>query len=157
MTELTKVGPSPIQSQRDGHVPKLDNRKSMQRRTHRWIAKSLVCTLLIVAVGHNLLFLTGYRYVTTTGDSMEPTIAAGSLLLTRRTAPEDIRPGNIIAFRASWDGGSLILHRVVALLRDDGALAVVTQGDNNPVPDPELLTLDGPLPQAILKVPYLGR
>jgi len=97
----------------------------------------------------------GY-FCSTRGDSMQPTISSGSLLLARGTAPEDIQAGDIVAFPPESEGIPSIVHRVVALIDDGERRFALTMGDNNPVPDPEPLTLDKPIPRVVLILPYLG-
>src|SRR5680860_1349888 len=72
----------------------------------------------------------GATYVTTHGDSMQPRITAGDLVLVR-PLPK-YRVGDAVAYR-SEQLGTVVLHRIVAL--DDDRY--VLQGDNNSWLDPE--------------------
>lgn len=87
---------------------------------------------------------------------MEPTFSAGSWLLARRTAPQDVRVGDIIAFPGTPQEVPNIVHRVVVVQSDGERIVAATMGDNNPVPDPQLLTLERPVPRVVLIVPRLG-
>ena len=122
----------------------------------RRVTLALACAFLLFSISFNGLFLAGYRLVSTRGDSMEPTISSGSLLLARKTAPEDIQAGDIIAFPGESEGIPSIVHRVVVLQNDGKGIVALTRGDNNPVPDLEPLTLDKTFPRVVLILPYLG-
>ena len=113
------------------------------RMTH-WISLLLAWALVLFGMSFLGLVLAGYRLVSGQGDSMEPTIAAGSLTLLRPTLPEDVRVGDIIAFPDPSGGTRLIVHRVVALTNDAEHITAVTKGDNNPMPDRIHPTLDKP-------------
>ncbi len=126
------------------------------RKIARRVPLALAWALLILGLGLLGLRLAGYQYIYTRGDSMEPTVSAGSLLLARTAAPEDIRAGDIIAFPGTSKGTPSVLHRVVALVDDGNRMIAFTQGDNNPVLDPDPLTLDRPFQRVVLIVPYLG-
>ena len=100
--------------------------------------------------------MVGFQYVSTRGHSMEPTMSSGSLLLTRQTAPKDIHVGDVIAFQGTIEGVPNIVHRVVSMQDDGQSRVAVTQGDNNPVPDPGLLTLGKSVDRVVLILPYVG-
>ena len=118
------------------------------------LALSLIVLVLgLVGVALNMV---GFQYVSTRGHSMEPTMSSGSLLLTRQTAPKDIHVGDVIAFQGTIEGVPNIVHRVVSLQDDGQTRVAVTQGDNNPVPDPGLLTLDKSVDRVVLILPHVG-
>jgi len=121
---------------------------------HTPLALSLIVLVLgLVGVALNMV---GFQYVSTRGHSMEPTMSSGSLLLTRQTAPKDIHVGDVIAFQGTIEGVPNIVHRVVSLQDDGQSRVAVTQGDNNPVPDPGLLTLDKSVDRVFLILPHVG-
>ena len=126
------------------------------RKITRRVTLALACAFLLFSISFNGLFLAGYRLVSTRGDSMEPTISSGSLLLARRTAPADIQAGDIIAFPGTKEGIPSIVHRVVVLQNDGKRIVALTMGDNNPVADLEPLFLDNTFPRVVLILPYLG-
>ncbi|MDR2686755.1 MAG: signal peptidase I [Oscillospiraceae bacterium] len=70
----------------------------------------------------------GWRFVVVTGDSMEPAIRAGALLLARETPFSRLEEGDVIVFES---GGKLNTHRIVAL--EYGA--AITKGDAALLPD----------------------
>jgi signal peptidase len=113
-------------------------------------------TIALLGVGLLSLSMVGFQYISARGDSMEPALYSGSLLVTRQTSPEDVRAGDIVVFPEVSEGNRNIVHRVVALQDDGQRIVAITKGDNNPVPDPEALMLDGPVSRLVLTIPYVG-
>ena len=70
----------------------------------------------------------GWRFVVVTGDSMEPAIRAGALLLAKDTPFHRLEEGDVIVFEAE---GKLITHRIEVL--EYGA--AITRGDAADFPD----------------------
>lgn len=89
------------------------------------------------------------RYLTTTGDSMEPTLSDGDLVLVRPAS--NYRPGDIIAYRHAELG--IVLHRLIRI-SDEG---YVVQGDNNAAPDDYIRSSDQILGSVWIDVPNGGR
>lgn len=69
---------------------------------------------------------------------MDPAIPVHSVVLVQPAAPEELQPGEIVAYRS---GSSVVIHRLVENHIVEGEL--VTKGDANAEPDP-------------LKVEYAG-
>src|SRR3989475_4672549 len=64
---------------------------------------------------------------------MAPTIDVGDRVLVAPAAPESLKPGDIVKFRAQ---GAFVMHRLVRFDRgEDGARAFVFRGDNAPAND----------------------
>jgi len=86
-------------------------------------------------------------YILLFGDSMQPIIQPGSLVIVKSQASYDT--GDIVAFVDS--GGTNIVHRIIEIT-DEG---FVTQGDNNPGPDTPIVYEDikGKL---VLVLPYIA-
>lgn len=94
----------------------------------------------------------GYRPNLVTSDSMRPAIAAGDVVLTRRSDAAHVRPGAVALVRdASRDAH--VLHRVRSV--DEGW--VVTQGDANPTPDAAPVALADVEGVGRIVVPFVGR
>lgn len=88
------------------------------------------------------------EYVTIVGASMEPTYAAGDLLVTREQ--ETYYIGDVIAFVPSR---SVVTHRIVGGSPEEG---FITQGDNNQQPDFWRPTPENILGKVWLCVPHAG-
>ena len=73
-------------------------------------------------------------------DSMYPEIESGDLILCHTAEAEDIRVDDVISFfDPAGNGSSIVTHRVIEIVEEDGALLFRTRGDNNNTEDKELV------------------
>lgn len=92
-------------------------------------------------------------FVIVVGHSMEPTLHTGDLAYARRFGTVDV--GTLVVYEVP-DGpaaGKLVIHRIVG----GDANGYVTQGDNNPSPDPWRPTFDDIDGTVLFHVPMAGR
>ncbi|TEB15104.1 Signal peptidase I W [Pelotomaculum sp. FP] len=100
-----------------------------------------VCAFLVLVLIVNVTFIIrsyiypdkvpdffGYKPFIVLSGSMEPTILAGDLIVTKVVAPEQIVKDDIIAFRA--EKNTVVTHRVTDVRTEDG-LTFLTKGDAN--------------------------
>ena len=87
----------------------------------------VVALVLALVVRYWLLPVLGYSVASVEGQSMEPTLRSGDLLLLRRDSNPAV--GDIIVFTPS--NSIRIVHRIVKVGDE-----IVTKGDNNRAPDP---------------------
>ncbi len=118
------------------------------RRPGRW----LVATVLAVALLWLAVIPFGMRPALVTGTSMQPNLWMGDVIVTRQVPPGDLRPGDVVRYRADRIS---ILHRVTEVRHRAGRYILITQGDNNDMPDHPVDQdqLEGKL---ILLVPRVG-
>ena len=115
--------------------------------------------LLIAAMTAALVWfdtgLFGVRPTLVSGVSMSPAFVAGDLAIIRDVPADDVKVGDIIRFRR---GETYILHRVVAIKRDEIGALFITRGDANNVDDPPVpaSALGGKLILIIPKVGWVG-
>ena len=76
--------------------------------------------------------LFGIRPFLVSGVSMEPTLKAGDIAITREVPPSEIKVGDVVQFKLE---GSSVLHRVIEIRQEGGQFIFVTEGDNNKVED----------------------
>jgi len=82
---------------------------------------------------------TSSPFVVVRGTSMEPTLHAGDLLLSRGASPTEVQVGDVIAFEVPPDAQERLkmpataAHRVIGIEAHQGQLVFVTQGDNSAV------------------------
>jgi signal peptidase I len=105
-----------------------DVAKNAAMRWIRWVGVAMIgilawCTVWPAQLGG------GADYVTTFGNSMEPSIHAGDLIITR--AADSYGPGDAVAY-LSDDLRTVVLHRIVSV--QNGRFTL--QGDNNSWLDP---------------------
>jgi signal peptidase len=113
-----------------------------------------VAAVLILAVALPLAF--GARPHTVLTGSMEPTIAAGDVVIDARISPLDARVGDVITFRDPEDQSRLITHRVQRIRRSGSHLWFVTQGDANNTIERWRIAADGELGRVAYSVPWVG-
>ncbi len=93
-----------------------------------WLVISIVAVALIWFNTGAL----GYEPSVLSGPSMQPTIWAGDLVITKKMPAEEIQVGDIIKF---YQDGKFVVHRVIEIDNFDGQLTIITQGDNVNAPD----------------------
>lgn len=111
---------------------------------------------LVVVVSVSLLLvplLFGIRFAFVPTSSMEPNLAAGSLVVTRDISPPDIRVGDVVVFPQPGRPSQMIVHRVVAVQQDN----LTTRGDANSRVDAWVLNVESVSGRTLFDVPYLGR
>lgn len=92
----------------------------------------ILLTVIVAFLPMTAPRLLGYEVYNVVSGSMEPAIPVGSLILVDATAPEDMVPGDVVAFNS---GGSVITHRVQENRVVEGEL--ITRGDANDAADME--------------------
>jgi len=117
-------------------IPKIKINLSL-RQANALLNLALACCVVFLTLVFPVLLyrsltgsdaVLGWRFVVITGDSMEPAIRAGALLLARETPFSRLEEGDVIVFEA---GGKLNTHRIIAL--EYGA--AITKGDAALLPD----------------------
>lgn len=95
------------------------------------IVKGITDKHEVPSIGGNapLIVLTG---------SMDPTIKAGDLIVTKKVDAEDVKVGDVISFfDPDGNGSTIVTHRVVGIEIDEnsGETFFRTKGDNNDIAD----------------------
>lgn len=100
------------------------------------IVKSYVNTEEVPDIG-------GYFPMIVLTDSMLPEISSGDLIIARQTDPEDVKVGDVISFfDPAGNGTSVVTHRVIEIVEEDGQTKWRTRGDNNNTEDKVLVPFD---------------
>ena len=111
------------------------------------------CVGLFIIVGPKLA---GHDFVGARGDSMEPAVSSGSLLITERVSPSEVQAGDIILFRAKWSGTAMTSHRVISIQQFGESTLAITKGDANAVADSSPVILDASVVRVSKILPYAG-
>jgi len=73
-------------------------------------------------------------------DSMYPDIKSGDLIICNTAEAEDIKENDVISFfDPAGNGTSIVTHRVIEIVEEDGEILFRTRGDNNNTEDKELV------------------
>lgn len=74
-------------------------------------------------------------------DSMQPEIDGGDLIICHTIEAEEIKTGDVIAFfDPAGNGTSIVTHRVLEIVEENGELRFRTKGDNNNAEDKLLVS-----------------
>ena len=73
-------------------------------------------------------------------DSMYPDIKSGDLIICNTAEAEDVKANDVISFfDPAGNGTSIVTHRVIEIVEEDGEILFRTRGDNNNTEDKELV------------------
>lgn len=90
-------------------------------------------------------------------DSMYPEISSGDLIICNILEPEEVRVNDVISFFDPMGSGtSVVTHRVLEIVEENGALSYRTKGDNNNAEDQVLVPQDRLVGIYRSRIPGLG-
>lgn len=96
--------------------------------------------------------LMGYEVYNVVSGSMEPAIPVGSAVYVALTEPQDVREGEVIAFRS---GESVVIHRVSVNRIVEGEF--VTKGDANAAEDMNTVPYGNLIGRVERHIPMIGQ
>ena len=120
---------------------------------------SVLGTAILIAVILLCLPLTlsgvfGGQFFAVVSGSMEPEIPTGSLVYVKSTNPLEVKAGDIIAFHAARDPGTIVTHRVVENHENEKEL--ITKGDANKTNDMNPTRYDYVVGKVEYHIPKIG-
>lgn len=118
-----------------------------------WAALAFCTTLLAAVALPNAI---GMRSFTVMSGSMEPAIHTGDVVIDRKIAPLEARPGDVITFSDPSGRKRLITHRVRSIHARGSAVEVVTKGDANNTVERWTVPASGRIGKVELRVWKLG-
>ena len=96
----------------------------------------------------------GLRLVAVRTGSMAPAILPADLVAIEPVAPDRVETGDVIT--VGLDSGSMVTHRVIAVLDSGVGPTFVTRGDANPTADPKPVRPDQVRGRAAWRLPVAG-
>ena len=101
----------------------------------------------------------GYSVFRVMTGSMEPEIRSDSLLVVKKTPPEEIAPGDVISFFSPDPAleGAVNTHRVVRIEKENGIIRFITKGDANLIEDTYPVEESALVGKAVFKSYGLGK
>jgi len=106
------------------------------------IAGALLWALAISSVaGAAYIVINQIHFARVLSGSMQPQFERGDVLVLKPIDRTKVTQGEILMLPAAQGDGSLFVHRVIEVNRDQGATLVRTKGDANPVADPDTLKI----------------
>ena len=89
--------------------------------------------------------------------SMEPSFAAGDVVLTEAVDRSSLTPGDIVILPLPDGSTQHYVHRIVTAKQSSGGLLVTTRGDNNPTADNWALEITSTTaPKVVGVIPRVG-
>lgn len=98
----------------------------------------------------------GYFVIGDPTGSMNPVIKPGSILFVGPINPSSIKVGDIIAFNAPWENGTMFAHQVIKICYIGGHEYFRTKGVANPSRDPLPVPTYDVKGHVLFSIPYLG-
>jgi signal peptidase I len=115
---------------------------------------TLAVTAIAFVMGAVLSFYFQTSFLTVTSRSMEPTISAGDMVLTRQFPAKEIRARDVVILPVPDAPGFNYSHRVIAIKKEADGVVVTTKGDGNPKPDSwELKITSEEVPRVLSVIP----
>lgn len=131
----------------------MNDKKSLRKHKFLTIMGVVMCLILIPILIVNLTLIAksyinkdevpnigGVFPLIVLTDSMVPEIYSGDLIVCTTAEAEDIKEKDIISFiDPAGNGTSIVTHRVIEVINEDGEVFFRTQGDNNNTEDKQLV------------------
>ena len=90
-------------------------------------------------------------------DSMYPMIESGDLIICNTAEAEEIAEGDVISFYDPMGNGvSVVTHRVLEIVNENGEVSFRTKGDNNNAEDQALVPADSLIGIYQTRIPKVG-
>jgi signal peptidase I len=118
-----------------------------------WAVSAFVLAILLSA---SLPLALGARSMVVRSGSMTPAIRTGDVVVVRPIAPTEASVGDVVTFKDPDRSGRLLVHRVRAISRQEGQVAITTQGDANTTQEHWRVPVDGTIGTVVYRVPLLG-
>ncbi|AOT70185.1 signal peptidase I [Geosporobacter ferrireducens] len=132
----------------------------------KWIGDSITIVLVfIIGVSVFTMFqaktnpqkvpsVFGFKPLKVLTGSMEPVLKPGDMVVTRETEPEEIQIGDVLTYRI--EGNTLVTHRVIGIVEENGIVKFRTKGDANNTEDQELIEGKQAIGTMAFKIPGGG-
>lgn len=119
-----------------------------------------IAIILVLVFGAIILLLSrrigGFHAFTVMSGSMEPTLPTGSFIVTRQTAPWDLKEDMVVTFIRPDESREFITHRIVSINTTDKVPILETKGDNNDNADQWKLPAGAVVGEVFISIPGLG-
>lgn len=121
-----------------------------------WVVLALSLLILLLAVVARSTSGAGTQWLVVVSNSMKPALSTGDLVVVRPASPDRIRVGDVVTFQDAQNAQVLVTHRVIAVEPAQGRYSFRVKGDNNPIPDPQLVDESRIVGRMILHLPLAG-
>ena len=112
---------------------------------------SMILTMFLIFIVALISGIFKYKMIAIGSDSMNPIYYRGDAIIYEKNT--DIKKGDILVFEYN---NSIITHRVINIIEEDGTKYFQTKGDNNDNPDLNLTPAEDVLGKVRFIVKYIG-
>lgn len=99
----------------------------------------LIVSLILIVKSYtdkdNVPSIGGYAPLIVLSGSMETEIHTGDLIIVKQVEISSLKEGDIIAFYTDDTKQTIVTHRIVDIIEEDGNVRFITKGDNNETKD----------------------
>jgi signal peptidase len=124
------------------HIAFAEKRERRRQHSRKRMGNAVFYLALVIIILGTVLIrnIAGYSFYTVLTPSMQSVIPQGSLVITKRTDPVDIKKGDDITYLR--EDNSTVTHRVINIIEnydDTGERGFETKGTENELPDPRIV------------------
>lgn len=114
----------------------------------------LICVIAFLAIALAGVRLIGWDVYVVLSGSMEPVYKTGSIIYLDDVDVNTLEKGDVITYQVSSD--TMVTHRIVEVVEQDGQTMYRTKGDANDVEDGSLVPQSQIVGSPVFTIPYLG-
>lgn len=142
------------------NVEKISN-KIKNKRVTKKIFKYIMLNILIILFIINLILsfeenthILGMYMFNIVSGSMEPNLEINDVVLVQKCDILELKKGDIITFRQDE---RIISHRILKVTKEKGIIKFQTKGDNNEIPDPDLVEQEQIYGKVLFRIKKIGK
>lgn len=125
-----------------------------KHRPKAHIAGGVVICAILAALVCFFAGLLPWQPVAIATGSMAPQISVGDMVLVSKLDTDALEVGDVIQFRS---GSYTVIHRIVAVMQENGASSYITKGDANNANDAGTVSPEDVVGKVVATVPGAGR
>lgn len=114
----------------------------------------LICIIAFLAIALAGVRLIGWDVYVVLSGSMEPAYKTGGIIYLDDVDVNTLEVGDVITYQVSND--TMVTHRIVDVVQEDGQTKYRTKGDANDVEDGSLVPQSQVVGSPVFTIPYLG-
>jgi len=114
----------------------------------------LICIIAFLAITLGGVRLIGWDVYVVLSGSMEPVYKTGAIIYVDDVDVSQLETGDVITYKVNAD--TMVTHRIVEVVQQDGQAMYRTKGDANEVEDGSLISQSQVVGSPVFTIPYLG-
>ena len=141
-------------------IEKISNKIKNKRMTKK-IFKYIILNVLIILFIINLILsfeenthILGIYMFNIVSESMEPTSEKNDVVIVQKCEISQLQKGDIITF---LQDERTVSHRIIGITQENGNIKFQTKGDNNEIPDPDLIEFGQVYGKVLFRIKKIGK